>query len=147
MSSAAAATNTVTRPAQSQSSRDSRITVNLAIPVGGMDRSLREAIQKIASFGNLAANWDGQGSNAPSWGVRQAAIDFLLTIPGTYPTPRVVPVSGGGFNFEWTIGNRELEVCIEPNGSLEVLRVENGMPLEYDSSDDLPAVFGWLASQ
>jgi hypothetical protein len=146
MTTAAAATNRVSRPAQSHSSRDVGITVNASIPVGGMEGWLQEAIRKVIKFGNLAQNWDGQGSQAPGLYVRQTALDLLMNVPGLYPPPRVVPVSGGGFHIEWAMGDRELEISIEPNCTIEVLRVEHGMPIESNSSDDLPALFSWLAS-
>lgn len=145
--SAAAATNKVTLPAQSYSPQDDGITVNAAIPVGTMDASRREAIQKVIRFGTLVPNWDSRGSEAPARAVRQTAIDLLLSVPGElFPAPRIVPVSGGGFHFEWSVSDRELEISIEPNCRIEALRVEHGMPIEDDPSQDLPALFGWLAS-
>ena len=145
--SAAAATNRVTLPAQSHSLQHVGITVNCAIPVGLMETWRREAIQKVIGFGTLAPNWDSRGSQAPTRAVNQTAIDLLLSVPGELlPAPRIVPVSGGGIHFEWAVGDRELEISVEPDCTIEVLRVENGMPIEGDPSMDLPTLFGWLAS-
>ncbi len=108
----------------------------------------REAIQKVIAFGELAQNWDSHGSQAPSWAVRQKAVDLLLSVPGEiFPAPRIVPVSGGGYHFEWSVGHRELEISIEPDCRIEALQVENGMPIEGGPFKDLPALFDWLASR
>lgn len=74
-------------------------------------------------------------------------MELLLNVPGVLLAPRVVPVSGGGFHFEWTMGNRELEVSISGDHSIEVLRVENGMPIDDDQMNELPAIFGWLGAR
>jgi len=145
--SAAAATNKVTLPAQSHSLQYAGVTVNAAIPVGTMEAWRREAIQKVIGFGSLAANWDGHGSQAPTRAVRQTAIDFLLKVPGElFSAPRIIPVSGGGFHFEWSVGDRELEISIEPDCRIEALRVEHGVPIEDEPLNDLQTLFGWLAS-
>lgn len=146
--SGAAATNRVSTPAHSHMPQHSGIAVNAAIPVGGMAPWRREAIKKAISFNSLPVNWDSYGSHAPGRAVLQTAIDLLRTVPGeTLPVPRVVPVSGGGLHFEWAVGPRELEIAIGPDGVIEVLRVQDGMPLEEDEMDDLPAIFAWLNSQ
>ena len=113
-----------------------------------MEQWRSEAIQKVIGFSTLAPNWDSHGSQAPALGVRQTAIDFLLRVPGElFPAPRVVPVSAGGYHFEWSVGDRELEISIEPDCRIEALRVEHGVPIEVGPHMDLSALFGWLASQ
>ena len=111
-----------------------------------MEPWLREAIKKVIAFQKLELNWDGQGSSAPGRYVRQAAIELLRSVPGFFSAPRIVPVSGGGFHMEWTMGDRELEISVEPNCLIEALRVENGMPIDTESSDELAELFGWLAA-
>jgi len=146
--SSAAATNRVTFPAHSHSRYLPGITVNDSIPVvGGMEQWRSEAIQKVIGFSRLEPNWDSHGSQAPSLAVRQTAIDLLMRVPGELlPAPRIVPSSGGGCHFEWSVGHRELEVSIEPDCRIEALRVENGLPIEDGSQMDLTALFVWLAS-
>jgi hypothetical protein len=78
--------------------------------------------------------------------VRQAAIEFLMRVPSV-GAPRIVPTTGGGYHFEWSVGERELEVSLEPNCRLEVLQVEHGMPIEENPTLDLAALFGWLISE
>ena len=144
--STAAATNRVTPPVHSHSLQQPGITVNASIPVGGMEQWRREAIQKVIGFSRLAQNWDSNGSDAPSRAVRQTAIDLLLRVPGElFPSPLIVPVSGGGYHFEWCVGNRELEISIEPDCHIDALRVEHGMPIEDVPYGDFVALFNWLA--
>lgn len=146
--SAAAATNRVTLPGDSHSRYLPGITVNDSIPVGSMEPWRSEAIQKVIGFSRLPPNWDSHGSHAPARAVRQTTIDLLLRVPGgPLPAPRVVPSSGGGYHFEWSVGHRELEISIDPDCRIEALRVEHGVPIEDDSHMELAALFGWLASR
>ncbi|MEO8716836.1 MAG: hypothetical protein ABI423_01310 [Burkholderiales bacterium] len=146
--SADAATNKVTLPAYSHSRFLPGSTVNDAIPVvGGMEQWRSEAIQKVIGFGALGPNWDSHGSQTPSLAVRQTAIELLMMVPGRlFPAPRIIPSTGGGYHLEWSIGNRELEISIEPDCQVEALRVENGMPKEDGPQMELSALFYWLAS-
>ena len=145
--SAAAATNRVTEPAHS-GLQHGGIAVNASIPVAGMEPWRSEAIQKVIRLGGLPQNWDGYGSRAPALGVRQTAIDLVLSVPSEVTSPpAIVPVSGGGYHFEWTTGNKEVEISIDPECHVEALRVQNGMPVDDETGHDLPALFSWLASQ
>lgn len=144
--SAAAATNMVQPTPHSHALVYGGISVNEDIPVGSVEPWRTEAIQKVIRFGSLPANWDAHGSSAPGLGIRQAAIEFLMRVPSV-GAPRIVPSSGGGYHFEWSIGERELEISLEPSCRLEVLQVEHGMPKEENPALDLAALFGWLISK
>lgn len=146
MSALAAATNVVQPAPLSHVRTHGGIAVNASIPVGGVEPWRTEAIQKVIGFGGLPGDWDARGSGAPALGVRQTAIDLLMRVPSV-GAPRIVPVSGGGYHFEWSVGNRELEISIEPNCRVEALRVENGMPLEENPPMDMSALFDWLATR
>jgi hypothetical protein len=121
-------------------------TVNADIPIGSIEPWRTAAIQKAISLGNLPDNWDARGSSAPRRAVMQAAIDFLMKVP-SIGAPRIVPISGGGYHFEWSFGGRELEVSLDENCRFEALFVDNGMPLEEDPPMNLAALFGWLISK
>src|SRR6266446_2588829 len=104
-----AATNSVSPAEYAHLPRTSGISVNPDIPVGGMEPWKRDAIQKVISYARLQPNWDSHGSRAPSLAVRQTAYELLRKVPSlSLPVPRVVPVSGGGYHFEWAVGQREL---------------------------------------
>ena len=144
----AAATNRVTRPAQYPSQELRGSTVNNAIPVAAVEGWRREAYHTVCSFQQLAPNWDGQGGPAPDRLVRQLAIDLLREVPSDMlPPPRIVPVSGGAIQIEWSVGNRDLEISVEPDQTVQVLRVENGIPLpDPDAPQELLALFAWVAA-
>lgn len=145
--STAAATNRVTAPVHSHSHQQGGITVNTSIPVGGLEPWRREAIQKVIGFAELASNWDAQGSEAPVRAVIQTAIDFLIHVPGRFlSAPLVVPVSGGGYHFSWSVGDRELEISIESDCRIDALQVENGMPIEDGPDRYSAALFDWLTA-
>ena len=140
----AVVTNRVTLPAQSHSATDRGITVNAAIPVASVAPWKLEAIDKVVSFGRLSQNWDAEGSGAPGMLVRQTAIELLLRIPvESIAPPRVVPMWGGGLHFEWSVGDREIEISIDSDCKIEALQVEGGMPRE-DDPGQLMELFDWL---
>lgn len=121
-------------------------TVNADIPIGMIEPWRTAAIQKVIALGSLPDNWDGRGSSAPRRDVRGVAIDFLMKVPG-FGAPRIVPIAGGGYHFEWSVGGRDLEVSLDEGCRFEALLVENGVPLEDDPPMDLPTLFGWLISK
>lgn len=143
----ATATNTIDRSQRSFSTEHPGITVNRDIPTASVQPWKREALKKVVGFEKLAPNWDGSNSEAPNRATRQMAISLLLNVPGDYETVRVVPVSGGGYQFEWSVGDRELEISIDGKANIEALRVENGIPQEDGESYDLPALFNWISSR
>jgi len=44
--------------------------------------------------------------------------------------PRVIPVSGGGVQLEWSFGVREIEIEVDDDGLVEYLKTERGRPIE-----------------
>lgn len=146
MTARVAATNMVEPTPYSHVRTHGGISVNGAIPVDGVEPWRTEAIQKVIQFGALPVNWDGRGSSAPGMGVRQKAFEYLMSVP-SIGAPRIVPTSGGGIHFEWSVGPREIEIYIEPDCTVEALRVEDGMPIDEDLFMDGSALFRWLASQ
>ena len=126
------------------------IRVNLDIRVGAMNEWQLSAIKKVLGYRNLAENWDSYGS--PTFGnvAIRSAIDFLLAIPYLgLATPRIVPVSGGGVQFDWINGQRELEIEVRPDGSIDILKVENGIPLDDETEElysrpSIQQMFAWL---
>lgn len=144
MSSFAAANKD--RPASSLARVYGGSTVNADIPVGMIEPWRTAAIQKVINLGSLPNNWDARGSSAPRRSAREAAIDFLMKVP-SIAAPRIVPISGGGYHFEWSVGARELEVSLDEDGRFEALLVENGVPLDEDPPMDISALFSWLISR
>lgn len=47
----------------------------------------------------------------------------LMSLPADIPAPIIVPVPGGGVQFEWQLATRELEIEFCPGGRVEYLAV------------------------
>jgi len=146
MTAQAAATNLVEQTPVSHVRTYGGISANGAIPVDGIEPWRTEAIQKVIQFGALPENWDGRGGVAPAMAVRQKAFEYLMSVP-SIGAPRIVPTSGGGFHFEWSVGPREIEIYIEPDCTVEALRVLDGMPMDDNLSMNVSALFHWLVSK
>ena len=67
-------------------------------------------IPELREVSALPANWDGDGSPAPSPAIVSAA-DALLNHLLDFDAPFVVPVSGGGLQLEWSVGGKHLELA------------------------------------
>ncbi len=109
-----------------------------------------DAISQTLKLERLPTDWDSYGSPPPSNELVDFCIDRLKNIPfNDLPSPNVVPVSGGGIQFEWSLSDRELELEVLPNYTIGFLKVERGEPLDQGEVKDLqqiPALFGWLGA-
>ena len=102
-----------------------------------------EAIRKLLQLLTLPRDWDSYGSPPPSEVAVTAAVRLILGIDVDYfVTPRIVPVSGGGVQLEWSLGPREVEIEISHEGSAEYLKSIHTKPVEEDqvSLADLPRI-------
>lgn len=92
------------------------------------------AIKKLYEISSLPHNWDSYGSKPPTEDAVERAKRFIVEIDrDSFLAPRVLPISGGGVQFVWQNGARELEIEILPGGTFEYLRSEGGEPLEEGS--------------
>lgn len=86
---------------------------------------LAEAHRSISRLAPLPENWDREGSPAPKPVVLDAAFRVLSEIESyEMPTAHIGPVSGGGLGIEWRLGERDLNLEILPDGSIEYLKAE-----------------------
>lgn len=70
------------------------------------------------------AGWlDGDGEGTDPEVVERARALFEAIVTRGVPAPRVFPVPDGGLQAEWTLGEREVSVTVEPGGSLYVIAV------------------------
>ena len=84
-----------------------------------------EPVKKLLEFLSLPENWNSYGGRPPSLDTVLSAIDFLTMVPfDTPPRLRVIPLSGGGVQLEWSSDQRELEVEFQPEGSIVFLKAE-----------------------
>ena len=106
----------------------------------------------VLTITSLPNNWDTYGSPPPTDIAVDVSLDIIDKISiQNLPVPHVVPVPGGGIQFEWTVPPRELELEILPNGSIEFLKSENGEPhqegeIPFDPTK-FRALLGWLISK
>ena len=118
----------------------------------GLSPSQIRAIQRLIAIRQLPRNWDSYESPPPSESAISAAIRILVEIDlNELPSPRVLPISGGGVQLEWDVGTRELELEVLSGGMIRYLKVERGEPLgenEIAPSNSvlLRSLFSWLVS-
>ena len=93
---------------------------------------LRSSLRKVTELAQLPSGWDGYGSSP----IQQPAIERVSEVLTALsyldlPYPQLFPVPGGGIQIEMRQGNRELEIEILPDGSIEyLLALSNGEMLE-----------------
>ena len=85
--------------------------------------TLREKLDRLA---DLHDGWDSYGSPAITETALRAARNVVEAIPGAELTPcdvtvRVLPVPGGGIQFEVNHPNAYLELEILPDGRTRIL--------------------------
>ncbi len=98
-------------------------------------------------------NWDGYGTPKISESLKHKCFEVLEVIGrNQFELPHVFPVCGGGMQFEWENGNRELEIEFNENeiSSLMTEKFEHGrcryIEDENINLDQIPELFLWLES-
>ncbi len=126
--------------------KDTRAQWSPFVPISSKWQT--EALRALFQIATLPHNWDTYNSPPPSPTALAASIDLLSEIDlDDLPIPHVAPVPGGGIQFEWSVDQRELEVEILPDGSVEFLKAEGRQPLEEGHlrhMDQMPSLLSWL---
>ena len=118
------------------------------------DDDLIDALVSLNRLGELEEDWDSYGSVPPSLDLIAVAESLLVWIdrhlaPFLAP-PHITAVSGGGVQFAWQHGSRELEIELGPLDeglSIEYLRSSHGEPINEDTIEpvvDLLDHLGWI---
>lgn len=82
------------------------------------------AVADSVAASHAQAGWlDGDGDETHPEVARRARALFEAIVMRGVPAPRVYPVPDGGLQAEWTLGEREVSVTVEPGGSLYVIAV------------------------
>ena len=78
---------------------------------------LSETIERLYEFARFKENWDSYGASPPAEGLRNRALQMLLSsnLSGV-PKPFVVPRKDGGINFEWDSGEKFLSLEVRKEG-------------------------------
>ena len=97
-----------------------------------------EASAKLQQLKSLPPNWDSYGSCPIQPEVIEMASSLLTGLAKLdMPEPHIVPVPGGGIQFEWENSERGLEIEILPDKSIEYLLLEKeGMDEGRIDQDD-----------
>jgi len=109
-----------------------------------------QALKPVCHLANLRYDWDSYGSPPVSSMALTASTRLIAMIdPEDLPVPHVFPVPGGGIQLEWIVGQRELEIVILPDGTVEFLKVEGGQPIEeaqvrLGAYGQVSSILSWL---
>ena len=123
------------------------------IPVTRLEPWQISALRNLLRVAALPHNWDSYGSPPPKRNAIEASIILLVNAAiSDLPAPDVIPVSGGGIQFEWGVGRRELELKILPSGSAGYLEAEDGEPVREGPVNVFDAILlhsllAWLTSR
>lgn len=112
------------------------------VPTGDLSPWQVRAVTDVLQTAALPTNWDY--NSPPTEALVTRAILFLTSIQLELPAPQVVPVAGGGIQFEWQVRPRELEIEFRPDGSVEFLKSEHGEPVEEGELRTTPPLVSWL---
>lgn len=83
----------------------------------------KETIDRISGLGKLQENWDSFGAmRVSSKAISQAKLLLSNLDVEDLPRPHIAAIPDGGVGFHWRIGKRDLEIEIDPNGSMHYLR-------------------------
>ena len=99
----------------------------------------RSAQNRVRALADLLSGWDGKNSPPIQDNAKRqvfGVIDALTKLQ--MPAPHIVPVPGGGLQFEWHTSINELEIEIAPDGTMGFLAVDSeGSMLAGDISGTL----------
>lgn len=96
-----------------------------------------EIEKEVQSLKKMPENWDSYGSSAIA-NTASEKVEKLLPLLARLgmSKPNLFPVSGGGLQLEWEKDDRELEIEILPNGTIEYLKVFSDGKMEEGKAID-----------
>ncbi len=97
--------------------------------------TLNDELDRISA---LEQNWDGYNAPPLTQELIDAARILVDVLDGIACRPNVVPLSGGGVQFEWHNGPQSLELGIEGFDHVNYLKYDPRYGMEEDGFISLP---------
>lgn len=99
--------------------------MNETLPKFDDPLAVKTVVEKIAELARLSENWDSYGSRPIQPAAIEKTIELLRELSKfDLPLPQIFPVPGGGIQLEWQNAERELEIELLSDGSVEFLIVD-----------------------
>ena len=104
-----------------------------------------KSFQTLKEIRQLPDDWDSYGSPRLSDEIYTNAFAFLCSLLNheEFPEPSIGPVSGGGVQFEWQMGGRELEIEFSEPSQNEFLKVYEDRRMEEGAFSTHNTDYGW----
>lgn len=142
-------------PVRPEKPKAAEVQWSKVIPIRDLSSWQDDAVIGVLKISKLPQNWDSYNSPPPTKKAVDASINLLrdkYVSSIDLPAPFIVPISGGGIQIEWIIDDRELELEVLPDGSIEYLKSENKEPCEeekiaFPSSAEIFSLLSWLLSE
>ena len=123
--------------------RSTGSAVNRAVPVASLAEWQVRAIEKVASLDSLRPNWDSYGSRPTAEGAVRVAIGIIRASQvDSVAIPRVVPMSGGGIHFEWSVGRKSFEFEVHNDSAIDTLVCVDDTPVDPSPAKTFDGIFG-----
>jgi len=109
---------------------------------------LREVSASLNKLGDLGRDWDSYGSQPVSaQALLTARMIFSRLNITDHPKPHTCAVAGGGVGIHWRVGTRDLELEIDPDGSIRYLQTilpENMQDGTVETAEQIQSVLDWV---
>ena len=108
-----------------------------------------EPVKRVLACLALRDNWDSYGGKRPSLDTARSVIEFIDRMPANNSfIPRVVPLSTGGIQLEFSRAGKTLEVEFTPDGRVHYLESESDVDREGTvvlSQEQIASWANWLS--
>jgi hypothetical protein len=108
---------------------------------------LREVSASLNGLGDLAYDWDSYGSQPVSKQALLAARMIFSRLDITdHPKPHTCAIAGGGVGVHWRIQSRDLELEIDPDGTIRYLQtiLPGDMNEGTAEAAELQSILDWV---
>lgn len=109
---------------------------------------LKEIYDRISALKELEENWDSYGGLPVADGAISRIRVLLSNLDiGDMPKPHVAPLPDGSIGLHWRVADRDLEMEIEPNGSVHYLQTNVGgesIPRDVHNFPEAQSALDWV---